>query len=217
MRKDLTELVFIIDRSGSMYGLEVDTLGGFNSMLEKQRNVKGRAYVSTILFNNESVVIHDREDIRRVEPMTAHQYQTGGCTALLDAVGGAIRHIAGIHRYARKSDVPEKTLFVIITDGMENCSHLYTAERVREMIRYEQEKYGWEFMFLGANIDAVSAAGDIGISKERAVTFCCDQQGTALNYESIGRAVEFLRKDRAIPTSWKADIEADEMKRGRRK
>ena len=214
MRKGLTELVFIIDRSGSMHGLEADTIGGFNSMLEKQKGVKGHAYVSTVLFNNINEVIHDRISINRVEPMTLEQYQVGGCTALLDAVGGAIRHIGNVHKYARKSDVPEKTLFVIITDGMENCSHRYSAGHVKEMICRQQEKYGWEFMFLGANIDAVSAAGNIGISEDRAVTFCCDQQGTALNYESIGRAVENLRECGTISASWKADIEIDARRRG---
>jgi len=215
MRKGLTELVFIIDRSGSMYGLEADTIGGFNSMLEKQKSVKGHAYVSTVLFNNASEVIHDRRSINKVEPMTQQQYQVGGCTALLDAVGGAIHHIGNVHKYARKSDVPEKTLFVIITDGMENASHRYSAGRVKEMIKRQQEKYGWEFMFLGANIDAVSAAGDIGINEDRAVTFCCDEPGTALNYETIGRAVESLRESGTIAPSWKADIEID-ARRARR-
>ena len=216
MRKGLTELVFIIDRSGSMHGLEADTIGGFNSMLEKQKGVKGDAFVSTVLFDNESEVIHDRRNISKVAPMTLHQYQTGGCTALLDAVGGAIHHIGNIHKYARREDVPEKTLFVIITDGMENCSRRYSVSRVKEMISRQQKKYGWEFMFLGANIDAVSAAGDIGISEDRAVTFCCDEMGTALNYESIGRAVESLRSCGSIHDDWKADIEADERRRGRR-
>jgi len=216
MRKDLTELVFIIDRSGSMYGLEADTVGGFNSMLENQKNVKGRAYVSTVLFSSESEVIHDRRRIDKVEPMNIKQYQVGGCTALLDAVGKAIHHIGNVHKYARKSDVPEKTLFVIITDGMENCSHRYSASQVKNMIKHQQEKYGWEFMFLGANIDAVSAASDIGIDKDRAVTFCCDEKGTALNYETVGRAVESLRECGSISASWKAEIEEDERSRGRR-
>ena len=216
MKKGLTELVFIIDRSGSMHGLEADTLGGFNSMLDKQKNGTGHAYVSTVLFNDYSEVIHDRESIKKVKPMTTGDYMVGGCTALLDAVGGAIKHIGNVHKYARKADVPEKTLFVIITDGMENASHRYSAERVKDMIKNQQEKYGWEFLFLGANIDAVAAANNIGIREDRAVKFCCDEAGTALNYESIGRAVSSLRECNAIPASWKADIERDEKARGRR-
>ena len=216
MRKGLTELVFIIDRSGSMHGLEADTLGGFNSMLEKQKKGTGRAYVSTVLFNDRSEVIHDRERIDRVKPMTEQDYLVGGCTALLDAVGGAIRHIGNVHRYARKSDVPEKTLFVIITDGMENASHKYTAEQVKRMIKNQQDKYKWEFLFLGANIDAVAAADNIGISEDRAVKFCCDEKGTALNYETIDKAVTCLRASAEIPNDWKADIEEDEKARGRR-
>ena len=216
MRKNLTELVFIIDRSGSMHGLEADTIGGFNSMIEKQKLVEGNAFVSTVLFNDKSVVVHDRKLIDKVIPMTEKQYQVGGCTALLDAVGGAIHHIGNVHKYARSADVPEKTLFVIITDGMENSSRHYSAGRVKEMISRQQEKYGWEFMFLGANIDAVSAARHIGIGEDRAVKFCCDAPGTALNYESVGRAVESLRECGSIHDDWKADIEADERKRGRR-
>lgn len=216
MRKGLTELVFIIDRSGSMHGLEADTLGGFNSMLEKQKKGTGRAYVSTVLFNDRSEVIHDRERIDRVKPMTEQDYLVGGCTALLDAVGGAIRHIGNVHKYARKSDVPEKTLFVIITDGMENASHKYTAQQVKSMIKNQQDKYKWEFLFLGANIDAVAAADNIGISEDRAVKFCCDEKGTALNYETIDKAVTCLRASASIPENWKADIEEDERIRGRR-
>lgn len=216
MKKGLTELVFIIDRSGSMHGLEADTIGGFNSMLEKQKAGSGHAYVSTVLFNDSSVVIHDRESIKKVTPMTRKQYYVGGCTALLDAVGGAIHHIGNVHKYARKSDVPEKTLFVIITDGMENASRKYSASSVKKMIERQKEKYGWEFIFLGANIDAVSAAGDIGICEDRAVTFCCDQAGTALNYETIGRTVESIRACGSVPLNWKADIELDERARGRR-
>lgn len=216
MRKGLTELAFIIDRSGSMHGLESDTIGGFNSMLEKQKNVKGHAYVSTVLFNAHSEVIHDRKSIEKVAPMTKHQYQVGGSTALLDAIGGAIHHIGNMHKYAREADVPEKTLFVIITDGMENSSHSYSLNQVKKMIRREKEEFGWEFMFLGANIDAVSTAGSMGISEDMAVTFCCDKQGTALNYEAIGSAVKSLRESKTIAASWKADIEADERNRGRR-
>ena len=216
MKKGLTELVFIIDRSGSMHGLEGDTIGGFNSMLEKQKKEEGHAFVSTILFNDKSVVVHDRVNIKKVQPMTRHQYQVGGCTALLDAVGGAIKHIAGIHKYARKSDIPEKTLFVIITDGMENASCHYSMERVKEMIKKEQEKYGWEFMFLGANIDAVAAANNIGISEDRAVKFCCDEAGTELNYLAVDKVVTSVRGGFEIPRFWKADIEEDEKRRGRR-
>lgn len=215
MRKGLTELVFIIDRSGSMHGLEADTLGGFNSMLEKQRNGEGHAYVSTVLFNDRSVVIHDRESIKKVEPMTSSQYVPGGCTALLDAVGGAIKHISNVHRYARKADVPEKTMFVIITDGMENASHKYTADKVKHMISHAKEKYDWEFIFLGANIDAVSVAGNIGIEEDRAVKFCCDSYGTALNYEAISETIHCVRESRPITAGWKKKIEMDERKRGR--
>ena len=214
-KNNVTELVFILDRSGSMYGLESDTIGGFNSMLEKQRNGEGRAYVSTILFNDHSVVIHDRKDIQNVKPMTKEQYQVGGCTALLDAIGGAIHHIGNIHKYARKEDVPAKTLFVIITDGMENASHRYSLSRIKEMIQHEKEKYGLEFLFLGANIDAISTANDLGIGSERAVTYCCDEQGTALNYEVIEKAVRSMRAGGAIPSNWKKKIEADEAARGR--
>ena len=215
MKTNVTELVFILDRSGSMHGLEADTLGGFNSMLEKQKNEEGDAYVSTVLFNDHSVVIHDRVDIRKVEPMTREQYQVYGCTALLDAVGGAIHHIGNIHKYAREEDVPVKTLFVIITDGMENASHKYSLSKVKKMIEREKEKYGWEFLFLGANIDAVSTARGLGIDEDRAVKYCCDEQGTALNYDAIGKVASCLRKNMAVPGSWKREIERDEAARGR--
>ena len=215
-KNNITELVFILDRSGSMHGLESDTLGGFNSMLEKQKAVEGKAYVSTILFNDSSVVVHDRRNIKAVEPMTPAQYQVGGCTALLDAIGGAIHHMGNVHKYARREDVPGKTLFVIITDGMENASRRYTLQMVKDMICRQQKKYGWEFLFLGANIDAISAAGSLGIERDRAVKFCCDEEGTALNYEAIGAAVAHMRTHASIPASWKHDIEADEAARGRR-
>lgn len=215
MKKNLTELVFIIDRSGSMHGLEGDTLGGFNSMLEKQKQTEGEAYVSTILFNDYSKVIHDRRNIMKVEPLTATQYQVGGCTALLDAIGGAIHHIGNVHKYARTEDVPAKTLFVIITDGMENASHHYTADQVKQKIQRQKEQYGWEFLFLGANIDAVGVAGNIGIEEDRAVKYCCDAEGTQLNYEEVGKAVQSLRAGRGIAKGWKKKIEADEAARGR--
>ena len=216
MKKNLTELVFIIDKSGSMHGLEGDTLGGFNSMLEKQKHSEGHAYVSTVLFNDHCQVIHDRRNVMKVEPLTFEQYQVGGCTALLDAIGGAIRHIGNVHKYARPADVPAKTLFVIITDGMENASHKYTADQIKLKIQRQKEKYGWEFLFLGANIDAVGVAGNIGIAEDRAVKYCCDSEGTRLNYEEVGKAVQSLRAGHGIAKGWKRNIEADEAARGRR-
>ena len=185
MRKGLTELVFILDRSGSMHGMESDTIGGFNSMIAKQKKLEGQAYVSTVLFDNESVVLHDRVGLHKIQPMTERDYTPHGCTALLDAIGGAIHHIGNVHKYARKEDVPEHTIFVIITDGKENASHRYTAERVKQMIEKEKIKYGWEFLFLGANIDAVETAKHFGIEKSRAVTYRGDREGTKLNYEVV--------------------------------
>ena len=155
MKKGLTELVFIIDRSGSMSGLEADTIGGFNGLLEKQKREEGEAFVSVVLFDDRSEVLYDRVDIRKVEPMNDTQYYVRGCTALLDAVGGAIHHIGNVHKYAREEDVPEKTLFIITTDGLENASRLYSYDKVRRMIERQKEKHHWEFLFLGANIDAV--------------------------------------------------------------
>ena len=193
MKKGLTELVFILDRSGSMQGLEKDTIGGFNSMLAKQKQAEGSAFVSTILFDSFSEVLHDRLDIHEVAPITEREYFVRGCTALLDAVGGAIHHIGNIHKYARRSDVPENTLFVITTDGMENASQRYTAEQVKDMIRRQTEQYGWEFLFLGANIDAVETAGSLGIAPDRAVNYHCDSEGTRLNYEVVGQAVAAVR------------------------
>ena len=189
MKKNLTELVFILDRSGSMAGLEDDTIGGFNAMIEKQKRESGEAFVSTILFDTDCDVVHDRVELSKVQPMTREEYFVGGCTALLDAVGKAIRHIGNIHKYAREEDRPEKTLFVITTDGMENASREYNYDRVRRMIGHEKEKYGWEFLFLGANIDAAAEARRFGISADRAVNYKCDEAGTALNYEVISEAV----------------------------
>lgn len=211
----MTELVFILDRSGSMSGLEKDTIGGFNSMIEKQKREDGQALVSTVLFDNESVVIHDRLPLDRVPPMTEREYCTRGCTALLDAVGGAIRHIGNIHKYARREDVPEKTLFIITTDGYENASKRYDYEKVRRMIQHEKEKYGWEFLFLGANIDAAAEAKRFGISADRAVNYKCDEAGTALNYEVISDAVCSVRASRPLEADWKARIDEDVRKRGR--
>lgn len=211
----MTELVFILDRSGSMNGLEKDTIGGFNAMIEKQKREAGQALVSTVLFDNESVVIHDRLPLDKVPPLTEREYYTRGCTALLDAVGGAIHHIGNIHKYARREDVPEKTLFVITTDGYENASERYDYEKVRRMIQHEKEKYGWEFLFLGANIDAAAEAKRFGISADRAVNYKCDEAGTALNYEVISDAVRSVRAAQPLAADWKARIDEDVKKRGR--
>ena len=194
MKKGLTELVMILDRSGSMHGLEADTIGGFNSMIEKQKKEEGEAYVSVVLFDDESEVLCDRRPIEEVAPMTGEQYSVRGCTALLDAVGSAIHHIRNIHKYARKEDVPEKTMFIIITDGMENASRRYSYEKVRGMIERQKEKYHWEFLFLGANIDAVAEAGRFGISASRAVNYENDSQGTRLNYAVMSKAVSCARQ-----------------------
>lgn len=213
MQKNLTELVFILDRSGSMQGLETDTIGGFNSMLEKQKKEPGEAFVSTVLFDDRVEVLHDRVKADRVRLITGVEYYVRGCTALLDAVGGAIHHIGNIHKYARPEDVPAHTLFVITTDGMENASHRYSARKVREMIRRQKEKYGWEFLFLGANIDAVETAGHLGIDADRAVNYHCDSAGTRLNYEVVARAMSAVRCNAPLDEHWKDAIEADFRKR----
>lgn len=199
MRKGLTEVVFILDRSGSMRGLEADTIGGFNSMLEKQRKETGEAYISVVLFDDRTEVLYDRIPAGRVEPMNDRQYYVRGCTALLDALGEAVHHIAKVHKYAGKENRPEKTLFVITTDGMENSSRKYTWRKVKTMIEKEKEKHGWEFLFLGANIDAIEVAGRFGIDKDRAVNYECDSKGTALNYEAISNTISAVRrcKDKA--------------------
>ena len=216
MKKNLTELVFILDASGSMAGLEKDTIGGFNAMIEKQKNEPGEAYVSTVIFANQSRVIHDRVTLPRVEPLTDRQYSVGGCTALLDAVGGAIHHIGNVHKYAREEDVPEHTVFVITTDGMENASHRYTADQVRDMVKRQKEKYGWEFLFLGANIDAVSTAARYGIAEDRAANFRNDAKGQALVYEAMSGAVASVRASAPLPRSWKKAVEDDLAVRGKK-
>ncbi|MBR6709582.1 MAG: VWA domain-containing protein [Clostridia bacterium] len=207
MKKNLTELVFILDRSGSMSGLEADTIGGFNSMIERQKETEGDALVSTVLFDDESRVVHDRVDIRRIEPMTRKDYYVGGCTALLDAVGSAIRHIGTVHKYARSEDVPEHTIFVITTDGMENASHRYSPGEVKRMIERQKEEDGWEFMFLGANIDAVTAAARIGIDKSRAVNYRSDSEGTRLNYRVVSEALHCMRQSMPLHEDWSREID----------
>ena len=215
MKKNLTELVFILDRSGSMAGLEGDTIGGFNAMIEKQKREPGEAYVSTVLFDNVSEVIHDRVDIQKVEPMTREQYYVRGSTALLDAVGKAIRHIGNVHKYAREEDRPEKTLFVITTDGIENASREYDYEKVRRMIEHEKEKYGWEFIFLGANIDATKEAARFGIRADRAANYHADTVGTAVIYEAVCDAVCSVRASKPMSDGWKKKVDEDFKKRGK--
>ena len=206
----MTEFVFILDRSGSMAGLEQDTIGGFNAMLAKQRKEPGEAVVSTVLFDSNSTVIHDRVPITQVPDLTEDEYFVRGCTALLDAVGGAIHHIGNIHKYARKEDVPDKTLFIITTDGMENASKHYTYDKVRHMIERQKERYGWEFIFLGANIDAAAEAGKFGIDASMAADYHCDKAGTALNYEVISEAISTVRGCAApLSADWKQKIDAD--------
>ena len=209
----MTELIFILDRSGSMSGLEADTIGGFNSMIEKQKKEAGKAVVSTVLFDNESTVLHDRLPLDQVPRMTEEDYFTRGCTALLDAVGSAIHHIGNVHKYARKEDVPEKTMFIITTDGYENASRRYSYEKVRHMIERQKEKYGWEFLFLGANIDAAAEANRFGITADRAVNYNCDAQGTALNYEVIHEAIRRVRAYKPLAADWKKRIDEDVKKR----
>ena len=216
MRENLTELVFILDRSGSMGGLESDTIGGFNSLITKQQKEEGEAYVSTVLFDDKTEVIHDRVDIKKVEKLTDKDYYVRGCTALLDAVGGAIKHIGNIQKYAREEDRPAKTLFVITTDGLENASKRYSVKEVKRMIERQKEKYNWEFLFLGANIDAIEVAGKMGIAPERAANYHCDSVGTALNYSVLEKAVSRVRNCKASEMAmafdggaWKEEIDED--------
>jgi len=223
MNKDLTEIVYILDRSGSMSGLEADTIGGFNSMMEKQKKQDEKALVSTVLFDNVSEVLHDRVSIDKIGPMTEKEYFVRGATALLDAVGGAIKHIGNVHKYAREEDRPEKTIFVITTDGMENSSREYTYKKVHKMIKKKQEKYGWEFIFIGANIDAYKEAQRFGIKKERAVNYVCDEIGTANVYEGVSRAVCVAMtassaeemEENLTDCGWNEKIDADYKKRGK--
>ena len=209
MKKNLTELVFILDRSGSMAGLEADTIGGFNTMIEKQRGEPGEAVISTVLFDNETEVIHDRIPLDRVPRLTEKEYYVRGCTALLDAVGGAIHHIGNVHKYAREEDRPEKTLFVITTDGLENASRRYTYDKVKAMIERQREKYGWEFLFLGANIDAAREAARFGIRADCAADYHADSIGTEAVYESVCEAVCQVRSSAQLKASWKQRIDAD--------
>ncbi len=215
MNKNLTEIVFILDRSGSMAGLEDDTVGGFNALVEKQKKEPGEALLSAVLFSNDSEVIYDRMDIQKVEPMTDRQYCVGGCTALLDAIGGAVHHIANVHKYAREEDRPGKTIFVITTDGMENASHRYSYAEIKKMVTHEQEKYGWEFLFLGANMDAIAAARSFGIRPDRAARYECDSEGVGVNFACVSETIATTRRGKEIDATWCAPIAANYRKRGK--
>ena len=213
----ITELIFILDRSGSMSGLEKDTIGGFNSMIEKQKKQDGECYVSTVLFDNESEVIHDRIKLSEIRPMTEDDYYVRGCTALIDAIGGAIHHIGNIHKYARPEDVPEHTMFIITTDGMENASHRYTSDRVKCMIERQKEKYSWEFLFIGANIDAVETAAQYGIGSDRAVNYNADEKGTKILYATVSESICQMRANAPLQSDWSKEINKDYQKRGRKR
>ena len=212
-KNGITELVFILDRSGSMSGLEKDTIGGFNSMIEKQKKQEGECYISTVLFDNESEVIHDRVKLSEIKPMTEDDYYVRGCTALIDAIGGAIHHIGNVHKYARPEDVPEHTMFIITTDGMENASRRYTSDRVKAMIERQKEKYGWEFLFIGANIDAVETAAQYGINPDRAVNYNADEKGTKILYATVSESICQMRANAPLQANWSEEVNKDYQKR----
>ncbi|MBR5640600.1 MAG: VWA domain-containing protein [Firmicutes bacterium] len=212
-RNDITELVFILDRSGSMGGFEDDTIGGFNSLIEKQKKVDGKALVTTVLFDNNLRTLHDRVDLQGVKPLTAEDYYVGGCTALLDAVGETVTHIEKVHKYIRPEDVPANTMVVITTDGMENASHQWRADKVKKLVEKKKEE-GWEFLFLGADIDAVHEAARFGIGADRSVTYKKDSVGMAMSFDVVEESVSCLRKGRGIAKNWSKKLEDDYKNRG---
>ena len=216
MKNNITELVFILDRSGSMAGLEADTIGGFNAMIQKQKKQDGECYVSTVLFDDEIEVLHDRVKLSDIPKMTDKDYTVRGCTALIDAVGSAIHHIGNIHKYSRQEDVPQHTMFVITTDGQENASHRYTSDKVKRMIGRQKGKYGWEFLFIGANIDAVETAAQYGIDKDRAVNYNADGKGTHILYESVAKAVCSVRASAPLDANWSEEINDDYQRRSKK-
>ncbi|NTW72225.1 MAG: VWA domain-containing protein, partial [Eubacteriaceae bacterium] len=211
-----TELVFILDKSGSMAGLESDTIGGYNAMLKKQKEEPGEAIVTTVLFDDKYELLHDRINIKGIRPITEKEYYVEGCTALLDAIGKTIHKIGNVQKHTGKEQRAHKVMFIITTDGMENASREYTYESIKEKIERQKEKYGWEFLFLGANIDAISTAGRFGITPDRATNYHADGVGTRLNYEAVSIAVSDLRANRPINEKWKAKIEADFEQRGKK-
>ena len=210
IKNNITELVFILDKSGSMAGLETDTIGGFNSMIEKQKKLDGKVYVSTVLFSNYSEVLHDRVSIDKIKPMTSDDYMVGGCTALLDAIGGAIHHIKNVHKYARPEDVPEHTMFIITTDGMENASNRYDSPTIKKLINEYEEKHGWEFLFVAANIDAVETASEMGIRKERAANYKATPDGTQRLYSVVSDAVCCMRECDSIDENWSRGLNEED-------
>lgn len=216
MKENLTELVFILDRSGSMSGLEEDTIGGFNSMLDKQKEEKGDAFVTTVLFDNKYELLHDRKDIKNIRPISKKEYYVRGTTALLDAIGIAINNIGQALSNTNDNQRPDKVMFVIITDGMENSSTEYSFDKVKEMIEHQKSKYSWDFIFLGANIDAVKTAASFGIAEDRATNFVSDSKGTELNYKVVSEAVSCFRQGKNVEADWKEEIEKDFEKRGKR-
>lgn len=216
MKNNITELVFILDRSGSMAGLESDTIGGFNALIEKQRKEEGECYVSTIIFDNVSEVLHDRLKLSEIKKMTNKDYTVRGATALIDAIGGAIHHIKNVHKYIRREDVPEHTMFVITTDGMENASHHYSSDQVKKMIEEQKENCGWEFLFIGANIDAVETAAKFGINRNRAVNYNADSVGTGVLYDTVAATVCSFRKHASVQENWAKDIHKDFEERSRK-
>ena len=212
---NITELVFILDRSGSMSGLESDTVGGFNTMIEKQKKQNDPCYVSMVLFNHTSEVLYDRVKLGEVQRMTEEHFFVGGSTALMDAIGGAIHHIGNIHKYIRPEDVPANTMFVIMTDGMENASRRYSSEQVKQMIERQKKRYGWEFLFIGANIDAVETAARYGIDADRAVNYHADKEGTWVVYQSVANAVCSVRENKELRADWREEIDRDYQNRRR--
>ena len=213
MNNNISELVFILDRSGSMSGLEGDTIGGFNSLIEKQRSLDGKCFVTTVLFDSDFERLHDRVELSEIPVMTEKDYYVRGCTALLDAIGSTIRHIVSIHRYARPEDVPEHTTFVIMTDGMENARCSFDSATVKRMIEHEKEKYGWEFLFLAANIDAVETASRVGIHADRAANYHADRRGTAVVYETVSETLLRTRVGSPISADWSRKIDEDNNSR----
>ncbi|OCZ54287.1 vWA domain-containing protein [Dehalobacter sp. TeCB1] len=217
MKKGLTELVFILDRSGSMSGLESDTIGGYNAMLEKQKKETGEVVITTVLFDDQYELLHDRINLRGIAPITDKEYFVRGSTALLDAIGKTINKVVNVQKHTAEDERAEHVMFVITTDGMENASREFSYEKVRQMIEHQKSKYAWEFIFLGANIDAIATAERFGIGKERAVNYNADSEGTLLNYEVINETVSNLRAGHTIPESWKDRIVVDFKKRGGRR